>query len=200
MSFEHLFKDKIKGEINKSEFIMSSKERPHISKAKIDMYSKARYVGVGSFEYIRYVNELDERYLAATDISYDTVLCIHDVNTSKTILYRFFEFDELLGAKLLSQVRSLTPRPNLEIRIIGMQNNQDFSFLNEISDFIIGNRIKLVEVDLFGDSTRHIAIDTKLGMSMNILMENRIYRPGELANSMTIENFEARLGASTKTT
>ena len=72
-----------------------------------------------------------------------------------------------------------------------MQKNQDFYFvINQVMDFIVENKIRLVEIDLFGENTRHIAIDTKLGTSFNVLMEDRLYRPGELVNSMTVENFE----------
>jgi len=93
------------------------------------------------------------------------------------------------GTKFINSLKK--DKPNLEARIIGMQKNQDFYFiLNQIFDFLISNKIRLVEVDLFGDNTRHIAIDTKLGTSYNVLMEDRIYRPGELVNSTTVENFE----------
>jgi hypothetical protein len=55
---------------------------------------------------------------------------------------------------------------------------------------MISKKMKLVEVDIFGTNTRHIAIDAKLGTSYNILMEDRLYRAGELVNNLTMENFE----------
>ncbi|MCL4404741.1 hypothetical protein M1583_02000, partial [Candidatus Marsarchaeota archaeon] len=53
--------------------------------------------------------------------------------------------------------------------------------------------IPLVEADLFGNEVRHIAFDAKQGMSFNVLVNNMNYKPGELVNKMTIDQFERSL-------
>ena len=47
-----------------------------------------------------------------------------------------------------------------------------------------------MEIDLFGTDKRHIALDLKTGTSYDLFLENRIYRPGELANSEKEEDFQ----------
>ncbi len=195
MGFESIFKSSMKGSVNRSEFNLSSKERPHISKAKIDANANAKYIEIGTLEYARYTSELDERYMAATNITYDMLLSLHGVNTRRSLIYRTFQEADLLGTAIKGKIAALGKRDKIEARIIGLQNGQELGALIEMAEFITANGIKLVEVDIFGANTRHVAIDTKLGMSLNILMENRIYRPGELSNQMTIENLEASIAA-----
>jgi hypothetical protein len=196
LSFENIVKNDIKRvELNKTEYKQTSKERVHISKSKIDAYSNALYLKVGKSERIHYNVESSKKYIAATNMTYDVIITIFDVNTQNAFAYRFFKYDSLLKVNATAFITSLAKsKPNLEGRIIGMQNNQDFYFvINEIIEFFISHNIKIVEIDLFGTNTRHIALDTKLGQSYNVLLEDRLYRPGELANSMTIENFESEL-------
>jgi hypothetical protein len=193
LGFEEVFKGMIKEGMNGSECMLVSKERPHISKAKIDRHSNAKYIVVDAFEHSKYTSELDERYIAAPELSYDLLFSMHDVNSRRGIVYRTFQDVGLLHTAVKKDLEAFGRKANIEARVIGLQNGQDFGMLKEISDFIAEHNIRLVEVDLFGNSVRHVAIDTKLGMSLNILMENRIYRPGELVNNMTLENFEAAL-------
>ncbi len=196
MSFEGILKSDIKKEdLNKEGYRHSSKERVHMSKSMMDMYSNARYLKTGEFFAIHYKDETVTRYIAATDLTYDFIISIFDVNTRNLLVYRIFRFSKLVEKDIAKIADSLKKNgANLEARIIGMQNNEDFSYvLTDIADFLISRGIKLLEVDLFGDSIRHIAIDAKFGMSYNVLMEDRLYRPGELINSMTLENFEATL-------
>ena len=40
---------------------------------------------------------------------------------------------------------------------------------------------------------RHVAVDLKTGASYNILMEDRNYRPGELINQMTPDDYARTL-------
>jgi len=198
LGFENIFRNRLKEGINGSECVLSSKDRPHISKAKIDLHSNARYVDVRSFAYAHYMSELDERYIAATSLTYDLLFSMHDVNSRRSIIYRPFQDADLLDTTIKRKMEAWR-KANIEARIIGLQNKQEFDIIQKILDFIIANNMKLVEVDLFGSNTRHVAIDAKLGMSLNILMEDRIYRPGELVNPMTIENFEAALAAGSAT-
>lgn len=195
MSFEGIFKNAVNVGLGSAEYRLNSKERAHISKIRLDSYSNATYVRTGELQRIRY-DEIKPRYIAATGLTYDLLISIHDVNSRSTFVYRPYRFALLLNeGKLKKEILSLNKsRPNLEARVMGLQNDQDYGLLlSEAADFITKNRIRLVEVDLFGGSARHIAIDCKLGMSFDILMENRAYRQGELVNNLTVENFEKQL-------
>lgn len=196
LSFEHILKKDLAGEINTEEYRHDFKERPHVSKSKIDEYSNAFYLEVGQSKSIHYKDGTETRYIAAVSMTYDTIISIYDVNTRNIIACRTFKYGDLERASLKSFVNSLKrAKPNLEARIIGMQSGQkDYStMLSELIGFFASNSIKLVEVDMFGTNTRHIAIDSKLGTSYNILTEDRLFRPGELVNGMTVENFENKL-------
>lgn len=197
MSFESILKTEIKKELNKKEYLQSFKPRPHISKSKVDEFNDIAYLKVGEVNGVHHTDELSPRYIAATNLTYDAIMSIFDVNTKKLAVYRFYLSPGKIKTDLKKYVdvlKASKPKPNLEARLIGMQNGQDYYLLlDEMADFFIANKIKLVEIDLFGTEMRHVAIDSKLGMSFNILLEDRHYRPGELTNSMTVENFEAQL-------
>lgn len=198
MGFEDIFKRNINTGMNTAEYTLVSKERPHISKDRLDRYSNAVYIRAGELQSVSYASDIDTRYIAATELTYDIMMSLHDLNSRRTIVYRAFQYAGRLNSDIKKEVTAMSARrPNIEARLIGLQNGQDFYLLvDEIASFLIKNGIKLVEVDLFGGNTRHIAIDTKLGMSLDILNENRLYRAGELVNTLTLENFEAALKQS----
>ena len=83
--------------------------------------------------------------------------------------------------------------PDMEARIIGLQDGEEHGFLKDLLGFLSKHRIRLAEADLFGERIRHIAIDLKTGMSYNILLDDRIYKPSELVNRMTVEDFQRGL-------
>ena len=85
--------------------------------------------------------------------------------------------------------------PNLEIRAIGMQNlkegyGNDLLINIEQAYTVLKPKAKLVEVDLFGNETRHIAIDAKTGASVDVLLYDRFYKPGELNTQTSLEQFK----------
>ncbi|EQD80629.1 hypothetical protein B1A_00688 [mine drainage metagenome] len=82
---------------------------------------------------------------------------------------------------------------NLEARVIGMQNGSDSAMLKPLLEFLRKQEIPIVEADLFGNETRHIAIDSKQGMSFSILVNNINYRPGELISKLTMDQFRRAL-------
>ncbi len=136
-------------------------------------------------------NYSDEtRYIRTSNIGFDMLVVFFDVNSSHTIALRT---STVLTENELSSINTLIKklkRSNIEIRLIGMQNNHAelASCFNSLHKKIIG---VLSEADLFGKEQRHILIDTKTGMTYNLLLENRIYRPGELINKSTYEEFES---------
>lgn len=191
-----MLKDDLKKDVGKVEYKRNFKERVHISKSKIDTYSNAIYLKVGESKYIYFSNDIETRYIAAVNMTYDLLISIFDANTRKSFAYRAYKYDDSIIQEMEKFVKQLKKdKPNLEARIIGFQNNEEDSgkFLAKLADFFVSNNIKLLEVDLFNTNIRHIALDTKLGTTYNVLLEDRLYRAGELINSMTNENFENSL-------
>ena len=195
MSFEGIFgRDIAAVDFGTDRYLRCSKERTHISRAVLDTYSNAVYLSVGKFHKGAYQSPADVRYVAATSMSYDMLMSVYDVNTRNMFACRLFGFEESTRAMLGSYIDSLKKlKPNLEARLIGLQSKQSFVYLSRVAGLINTAGIKLVEVDLFGSETRHIAIDMKLGVSHDVLLENRLYRPGELINMTTLEQFERSL-------
>lgn len=196
-----MFGSDVKGELNKSEYVRRFKERVHMSKSKMDMYSSAEYIGVGSSFSMRYDDESERRYIAAPNLTYDVVVSLFDVNSRNIMACRAFQKIEFLKKDLSTFIGRTGRNGKLEARVIGMQNNYEdfYPLLDYLAELFVSKDIKLVEIDLFGNNTRHIAIDSKLGTTYNILMENRLYRAGELINKMTLENFQKALMQSRET-
>ncbi|MGC8710292.1 MAG: hypothetical protein ACP5RF_01630 [Candidatus Micrarchaeia archaeon] len=132
----------------------------------------------------------DIRYIVSTNITYDLFVSIFDVNSNSGF---FIRSSMLLSNATKANIRKYLDKfrnQNLEFRIIGMQNGY-----NELIDVISGLKklVKgsLVELDLFGNEIRHIAIDLETGHSYNLLLDNRIYKPGELINSQALQSFKS---------
>jgi len=195
LGFEDILKnDMRKDDLSKNAYLHTFKDRVHMSKSKMDMYSDSAYLKIGEFRRVHYDDEA-KRYIAATDLTYDIIISIYEINSRDMFVYRIFRYDARVRDEAAKFVESFKAKKhNFEARIIGLQSNQDFYFmLNELIGIVLDNRMSLVEVDLFGGNVRHIALDAKLGQSYNVLMEDRLYRPGELVNRLTIENFESQL-------
>ncbi|MCL4372245.1 hypothetical protein M1373_02930 [Candidatus Marsarchaeota archaeon] len=181
-----------KKDFNSKQFVLAYRKRRHISKIKMDQYDDVAYIGVGGSAMLDYKVPLEHRYIAAIDITYSLLFSMYDFNSSKLIAFNCF--DDV--TKQLSEANKFVnalKRPNIEARIIGMQNSQDFSIIGPIVDFLMKKHIYVSEADLFGNETRHIAIDAKLGMSFDVLINNVNYRPGELINKMTMDQFQRSL-------
>lgn len=175
-----------------SKIYLSYRERRHISKIKMEQYEDVKYVRLDSDENTDFKAPFAERYIGATDITYSMLASIYDVNSSKLAVFNVFENPKNCINGFFDFVRKLKS-PNLEARLIGMQNGSDIKTAELILEYLIKNRIALVEVDLFGNEKRHIAIDSKNGMSFNILVNNINYRPGELISKMTTDQFRRSL-------
>jgi hypothetical protein len=176
---------------NGERYIRRSKERSNLSKGKMDSYSDAKYLNVGDIYLESYGGALSTRYASAIEMSYDMLVSVFDINSSRSLVCRVYEPDQATMALMGKQLHSIAAKgANLEARIIGLQNGQDFNKLYGILDLLSANKAKLVEVDLFGGDTRNIAFDAKLGTTHSVLIYNRLYRVGELKNGRTIEQFE----------
>ncbi len=196
MTFENLFLAELRGRgFGADVYTRAFKKRPHISKSKLNAYSNCTYMRVNNLITRENYKDTDQRYIAATSLAYDLLMSIYDVNTRSITVARFMDFTKEISTMLDRFIKS-QKRPNFELRVIGMQNGQATNPLYGISEFMARNKLRLFEADLFGKELRHIAIDIYSGMSYNILLLDRIYKPGELANSMTMEQFERSLSQS----
>ncbi|MEM0149533.1 MAG: hypothetical protein QXW10_01395 [Candidatus Micrarchaeaceae archaeon] len=190
MSFDSALKKAMLGnEFGKVPCVFAYKARAHISKSKIDEFGEAVYIDIGEASTVKYAAS-QTRYIAAMNIAYDMLLSIYEIDTSSLFAARLLDFSENDKNMVLKFLRSFKARTNFEARIIGMQNAQQHAALEKISGFAEAKGIPIVEVDLFGGSKRHIAMDSKVGVSYDILEYDRLYRPGELDNKATFEQFE----------
>jgi hypothetical protein len=186
---EQLLKDVIGEGFGSQEYLRAFKKRPHVSRSKIDSYSNCTYLKQGDFFSRMNYNQMDSRYFGASSLVYDVLLSIYDVNSRSMAVARFMELNYETAAKFAGFIKSIK-RPNFEVRIIGMQDNQAIAPLYRLTDMIAKNKLALFEADLFGKQVRHIAMDISSGMDFNVLLDDRIYKPGELINNMTMEQFE----------
>ena len=190
--FSEMLEKLLKDQGSKEKIDLSYRERRHISKIKMDQYEDVKYVKVGSSEETGFKVPFSERYIAAVDITYSLLASLYDVNSSRLIVFDVSENTDAC-VKGFSSFISKEKRGNIEARLIGMQNGQDAAMLNQIASFISKRKIPLVEADLFGNEARHIAIDSKQGMSFTVLVNNMNYRPGELVSKLTMDQFRRSL-------
>ncbi|MDE1868520.1 MAG: hypothetical protein KGH60_00950 [Candidatus Micrarchaeota archaeon] len=202
MSFESILKNSLLSDVGlgKSRYVQNYmhnfKDRQHISRFRADLYGSAKYLSVGDSATLRYTDETSIRYIAAVGMTYDLMLSLYDINSRSLFVARFASFDDKTrqsAEKFLGSTKN--PKPKWEARIIGMQNSEEYKDLYKIADFLTTNGISVYEIDLFGNEMRHVAIDSKLGVSYNMLMEDRLYRAGELINKSTVEQFEKEVRA-----
>ncbi len=190
LSFEKILeKDIVSSDFASLAYIKTFESRPHISKSEIDKYSNVSYLGINEHSMMKY-NGRDIRYVAITSLIYDFVIIVYEINSSSLFVGR--AYDRLQDAEegIKKFVNSLKGRGNFEGRVIGLQNNQEIQTMKEAVDILRKYDISIYEIDIFGDQIRNIAIDSKLGVTYNILMFDKLYRPGELKNNMDVADFE----------
>ena len=190
MSFEEMLgKDAREGGMGGQQYSMGSKPRPNLSRFVLDSDSNARYIELGGFERIVY-SPARERYIAALNLTYDAIVTIYNVDSRELCVCRFYDFGAKEIKALDGFLRQMKGPRNLEARIIGFQNSEGAGSAGAIADFIRARGIRLAEADMFGTNIRHVAIDSKLGVGFEVLLENRVYKPGELKNLMTLDQFQ----------
>ena len=121
----------------------------------------------------------DRRCIIAKDIISDMFVSFYDVN-SRTVLAARPSAGAMDFTTEISKAKKHMRNPNIEMRVIGLQNS-DKTQAEAIG--IMHNAMGmgiLAEADLFGSQKRHIIMDVYTGRVYNLLLENRIYRPGEL--------------------
>lgn len=166
---------------------LASRERIHASLSSLSKYSSRLEINQAhAFAYSG-----ADRYVLAKDVTRDLLIAIYDVNTSQAILLRPSKAIEGGMARKIASAVGGHKMKNLEMRAIGLQE-EDKDLLPGIDMLRKSLKAPLVEVDLFGGDTRHIAFDTKHGMCYDLLLLDRIYKPHELANVEAKEEFEKR--------
>ena len=170
-------------------YLLCGKERPHVSKSGVAAHDASEPFALGDAKTVKYAGWKGKRYLTFESLGYELVVTLYDVNSPGAYAIRVFDRKDLVK-HLQKGLRSImTERPNIEARIWGLQNKEDHAFLGELVEFLLKEGIRLIEADLFGEEIRHIALDLKTGTSYNLLLEDRHYRPGELANPITVDDF-----------
>ncbi len=133
-----------------------------------------------------------KRYIIAIGITHDLLLCAYNVDNGDALAARISRLPDKKGWNTLNSKLTGMKAQNLELRLIGMQNSGTDAIRGLQVELKVRGR--LVEVDLFGTNMRNVALDTKTGMTYNMLLLNRIYRAGELTNTVSRADFEAKLG------
>ncbi len=171
-------------EFGSSRLYITSRDRIHLSLSSVEKYGTL----LGTNQGISKKFSEGTRYIMVKDLTHDLFLSIYDVNTTQSFLMRFSEsIPDALSKKIIGEIKKIR-NPNLEMRIIGLQN-KDTELLTAPGYFHKLFEPNLMEVDLFGNETRHIVFDMKLGMGFNLLLLNRIYRPQELVSTLSLEDF-----------
>lgn len=190
MDFWSTYKKKtVEGKFSSQQFWLNTGERPNASLARC----QERSVELGTGKALSCKWNPKRRYLIAKAVAFDLFVSFYDINSKGMVAMRL---TEPLGRKELHGVKKAVramKNANIEMRAIGLQNG-----CGELVDSIglLGKAVEneLVEADLFGNQTRHMVIDLLTGRPYSLLLENRIYRPGELVNTMKKEEFERTRG------
>ncbi|MGC8680065.1 MAG: hypothetical protein ACP5RI_02555 [Candidatus Micrarchaeia archaeon] len=188
MSFNKILKN-LKFE-NTSRFILSFNERHQISKSLLDK-DDAVYIKTDEFKILKY-DILGPRYAAFTSLSYDAALTLYNVDKKELIALRLYN-NYLLLNNIISYLKKNKIDGSAEARLFGFNTNLDNKFISATINLVRKNEIEFYEVDILGNEIRNIALDLKTGQTFNILMNNRLYKPGELINKQTLEEFEFAL-------
>ena len=192
MSFEKFLDEDIVAEdFGKARYSKASKERQNVSKLRLDSDSGCEYLLEGGFYHTTY-DDMRSRYCACINLVYDVMLVLFDYNTKESLVYRFTDFGSQLEFPIVAG-RALNRGG--EARLIGLQNGQQFQQVEQTYALIRKKGMAVSEIDLFGNETRHVAVDLKTGTTFDVLVENRPYKPGELVNRLTPEQFERLMKA-----
>ena len=171
--------------MGKERLLLNTGIRHHASLAQIESRSMSLEKSHGvSFSYAE-----ERRYILAKNITFDLFVSIYDVNSRSGIALRLSKPADKKEFSLITKRIRRIKDANIELRAIGLQNGWR-GYAKSVNDIYGVSSSHLMEIDLFGTDKRHIALDLKTGTSYDLFLENRIYRPGELANSEKEEDFQ----------
>ena len=165
---------------------LTTGKRNHASMAQIESRSLILERNRGVF--LKYSER--QRYLIAKSITFDMLLTMYDVNSRSILAIRPSLPIEVSDLKEVQKRLNRMRYANVEIRAIGLQNGWR-GYAKSFNDIYKASKGHCMEIDMFGEEKRHMAIDMKTGLSYDLLLENRIYRPGELKNDEKEEDFQS---------
>jgi hypothetical protein len=172
--------------IGDQKLCLSTGKRNHASIAQIESRSIAIERNKGIF--LNYSEK--QRYLIAKAITFDMLLTMYDVNSRSILAIRPALPLEANDLKAVQKRLNHMKNANIEVRAVGLQNGWR-GYAKSLNDIYKASKGHCMEVDLFGEEKRHIVMDMKTGLSYDLLLENRIYRPGELKNDEKEEDFQS---------
>lgn len=192
MSFEKfLEEDMFADDFGKAPYVKNAKERQNISKVALDSGLGCKYVDVGTMYELK-TSVPGVKYAGCVSMTFDAALSVYEVNSKVMLVSRFIGFSPTVQNFFEKGLSNLKNK-NLEVRLIGMQSGQNIDLLSAVMTFIKKNKLQLLEIDLFGSEMRNVCFDVRTGTSFDVLVNNRLYKPGELANSITAAQFERSL-------
>jgi hypothetical protein len=163
---------------------LRSKDRTHSSLSAVE--AQAERIEINGGLSAKYAE--GARYVIADDLTYDLLVSFYDVNSSRAVLMRMSSFPD---KKSLAAIRGKVGRmrgANLELRAVGLQSG-DPTMRDSLREIQGIAKCNLQEADLFGTNARHVVFDLKVGTLMDLLPLNRIFRPDELANKLSLADF-----------
>jgi hypothetical protein len=172
--------------IGDQKLYMSTGKRKHASIAQIESRSITIDRNKGMF--LKYSEK--HRYLIAKSITFDMLLTMYDVNSRSILATRPSLPTEANDLKEVQKRLNHMKDGNIEVRAIGLQNGWR-GYAKSFNDIYKVSKGHCMEVDMFGEEKRHIVMDMKTGLSYDLLLENRVYRPGELKNDEKEEDFQS---------
>ncbi len=179
--------EKAKQGFGESQLYIKSRDRIHASLSSVDRYGVLLGMNQGTLR--KYSPE--QRYVMTKDVTHDLFVSVYDVNTTTSALLRFSQpLGQETIRKALSNIKKLK-KPNLEMRVIGLQD-KDTDLLGSAEQIYRHAKPALIEVDIFGNETRHLVFDLRLGMVFNLFLLNRIYRPHELVTTLSIDDYNSK--------
>ena len=190
MSFNDvLVEDIVSAGFNSKPYRRDFKPRTHISLSAVEADEDSSDIKIGEIVLRNYDGPMAQRYVTAKAITYDLIATLYDVNSSSLAVFRMYECKDEMIISLKKWVAALK-NPNLEGRVIGLQDGAALHCVMRTVDLLMDSKAEIVEIDLFGKEMRSVVVDSKLGTTQDILIEDRIYRAGERATAITLEDFE----------
>lgn len=163
--------------------------RPHTSLSMV--INRAREIARGT-AFAQKFELSGTRYVLAKDLTYDLFVSLYDVNSKTGVFVRpTYPLDSGEIKKLNGMIGKLK-KPNLEIRTMGMQNG-DITLTRVVDELHNAIKADMIEMDFFGNTARHVALDLKTGMSYDVLLLDRIYRAEELLTLEKRNEFDAKV-------
>jgi hypothetical protein len=168
--------------------LLNTLDRHHASLEMIE--DRSTELQMNSAMMIKYREDM--RYVLIKNITFDVLISFYDVNSQSALLIRPSADLDKNSIEQINRRLSNLKKPNIEARIVGMQNNDD-SMADVVKAMYMLKKGRLIEVDIFGSNVRNIAMDLKTGALYDLLLLNRIYRPTELANTVTKQQFSEKI-------